>query len=130
MGMIMELIFFATMLCFAMLHVVLAVNVIRIRRRQKIAIGDQGHHELARAMRVQANFLEQSLFAIVMLIFLFMQGGVLVANILSVLLLMGRVCHAYGMSQTSEDFRFRVAGMMISFGVTITTPIFLFLQLV
>ena len=30
-------------------------------------------------------------------------------------LLAGRVLHAYGVSQAREDFRFRVAGMMLTF---------------
>jgi len=127
---VLELLFPLSLLGFAILHVWLAINVIRVRRREKIAVGDEGHDGLQRAMRVQANFLEQSLLPLLILLLLFLQDAVLAAGLLSWLLLVGRLLHAHGMSRQDEDFRFRVAGMMTSFAVTLLAPIFLLLQFV
>nr|WP_323894040.1 hypothetical protein [Aeromonas allosaccharophila] len=36
-------------------------------------------------------------------------------------LLLGRFCHAFGMSRTPENFRYRVAGMGLTFAVILVS---------
>jgi hypothetical protein len=40
-------------------------------------------------------------------------------------LLAGRLLHAYGVSRTNENYRFRVAGMSITFAVTVSSAVLL-----
>ena len=42
-------------------------------------------------------------------------ANVFVLHALGASLLVGRLLHAYGMSQVKENFRFRVTGMMLTF---------------
>ena len=102
----------------ALLFIALSVRTIRLRRRMRIAIGDAGDAQLLRAVRVHANFAEYVPLALLFLLLVEVGGapawGV---HMLGVLLVAGRVVHAWGVSQPRENFRFRVAGMMTTFAV-------------
>lgn len=102
----------------APLFVVLAIRVIAIRRRARVAVGDGGDAELRRRMRVQANFAEYVPFALLLLALAEGLGGPGWAiHALGLALLGGRVSHAWGMSQPREVFGFRVGGMVATFSV-------------
>jgi len=99
-----------------LLFVGLSVRTIRLRRRLRIAIGDQGNQEMARAMRVHANFAEYVPISLLGILLVELQGGEdLLVHFLGVLLLTGRVVHAFGVSRSSENYRYRVFGMAMTF---------------
>jgi uncharacterized membrane protein YecN with MAPEG domain len=107
--------FYASLL--ALLYIVLAVRVIRIRRKERIAIGDRGNTRLQRAMRVHANFAEYVPLALILITFVELQKfPPLLVHGLSLALLVGRFVHAYGVSQEKENYRLRTAGMLLTFG--------------
>lgn len=102
----------------ACLFVYLSFHVINLRKSRRVAIGAGGDAALERAMRVHANFAEYVPFALVLLILCALRG--LPDSLLAILcavLVLGRVAHAYGVAQVEEDFRFRTAGMIATFGV-------------
>ena len=101
----------------ALLFLVLSVRVIRGRRAQKISIGVGNSAALERRVRVHANFAENVPFALVLLAMAEARGvpGIML-HALCLSLLIGRAAHAWGVSRTPEDFRFRVGGM----GATLT----------
>lgn len=104
--------------------VLLSVRVISLRRSRKVAIGTNGDPLVERAMRVHANFAEYAPLALLLLLMLEMKGAnVYWLNLLCATLLAGRAAHAFGVSRPSEDFRFRVAGMMMTFTVIIATSL-------
>jgi uncharacterized membrane protein YecN with MAPEG domain len=96
----------------------LSMRVIGLRRHLKVAIGTGGQPALERAMRAQANFSEYVPFALV-LIALAEAGGTpgWTIHLLGAALLAGRLAHGWGITREREDFRFRVGGMMATFGV-------------
>lgn len=96
----------------------LSLRVIGLRRRLRVAIGTGGQPALERAMRAQANFAEYVPFALLLLA-LAEAGGTpgWVLHTLGAALLAGRVAHGWGITRENEDFRFRVGGMMATFGV-------------
>lgn len=100
----------------ALLFVMLSVRTLRTRRRLKIAVGDGGNDEMLRAMRVHANFAEYAPLTLLVLLMLELQGAPAeLVHGLGVLLLVGRSVHAWGVSRTDEDYRFRVLGMSLTF---------------
>ncbi len=108
--------FYAAVL--SLLFIWLSRNVIAARRRQRVALGDGGHPELLRRMRAQGNFAEYAPFALVLLAFAEIQGLTPIGvHALGLTLLVGRCLHAYGVSRTPENFRFRVSGMAMTFGM-------------
>ena len=69
-------------------------------------------------MRVHANFAEYVPLSLLMIYFV-EQSGVYAwfTHALCLGLLLGRLSHAYGVSQVKENFRFRVAGTSSTFAV-------------
>jgi uncharacterized membrane protein YecN with MAPEG domain len=100
----------------ALLYVGLAVQVIRLRRRERVALGDGGRKSLQRAMRVHVNFAEYVPLALILLLLAELAGAAgFTLHALGLALLIGRVLHAFGVSQAEENYRFRVAGMALTF---------------
>ena len=104
----------------AIMFVVLSIRTIRQRRKLKIGLGDAGNKDMQRAMRVHANFAEYVPLSLLM-IYLVEQSGVYAwfVHTLCMGLLVGRLSHAYGVSQLRENFRFRIAGMSLTLTVLI-----------
>lgn len=112
----------------ALLFVFLSLRTIRLRRRHRVALGDGENPELRRAMRAHANFAEYVPFALLLVYFVERDGAHLaLVHALGLALLAGRLLHAWGVSQPREDFRFRVTGMVLSFGVLLTAALLLLL---
>lgn len=113
-----------------MIFFILSIRIIGLRRSLKIGIGDSGNPIMLRAMRVQANFAEYVPLCLVLLGFAELQGTLpIVLHILGSGLVLGRILHAYGVSQAKENFRFRVFGMALTFTcllLTCTTLVFNF----
>ena len=81
---------------------------------------------MLRAMRVHANFAEYVPLALVLMLLVEAAGGAgWLVHVLGVALLLGRAAHAWGVSQVREDFRFRVFGMAMTFGVLLVSAIWL-----
>lgn len=109
-----------------LLFVYLSVRTIRVRRRLQIAIGDRGHPEMQRAMRVHANFAEYVPLGLIMLALMELGGAAAwLVHVLCLCLLVGRLLHAHGVSQTPERFQFRVVSMLMTMGCLAVASLFL-----
>ncbi len=105
----------------ALIFVLLSVRTLLLRRRLGIAIGTGEDLKLTRAMRVHSNFAEYVPIALILIYFLEVGTDTDVwIHVLCVALIGGRLLHAYGVSQIKEDYRFRVAGMMLTLGCIIS----------
>ena len=110
----------------AIFFVVLSIRTIRQRRKLKIGLGDAGNRDMQRAMRVHANFAEYVPISLLM-VYLVEQSGVYawLVHLLCLGLVAGRLLHAYGVSQSKENFRFRIAGMTLTFMVLMACAVHL-----
>src|SRR5262245_51223005 len=80
----------------ALMFVILAVRVTRLRRVKRIAIGSSGDARLERAIRVHANFSEYVPLTLLLLAFVEMQGNsAWLIHFLALALVAGRLVHAY-----------------------------------
>lgn len=94
----------------------LAFRVIRLRWKHQVGIGSGGHEDLARAIRVQGNFVEYAPLTLLLLALaeslglpawlLHGCGGALVA---------GRLLHAQGLSASARRTPGRFIGMNLTF---------------
>ncbi len=100
---------------FALLFIFLSIRTIRLRRANKIPVGDN-NKVLQKAIRAHANFSEYVPFSLLLLIFVEMMNySWYLVHLLCIALLIGRISHAYGVSQVEEDYRFRIYGMAMTF---------------
>ena len=110
---------YATLL--GLLFIALSVRTIHLRRKHQVAVGDGNNSELRRAMRVHANFAEYVPLALLLIFFVELEGTPKWwVHALAIALVCGRLAHAWGVSQTKENFRYRVSGMVLTFGVIAT----------
>lgn len=101
----------------ALLFIGLSVRTLSLRRSLRIPVGDGNNPQLLRAMRVHANFSEYVPLALLLIYFCELATrSVVLIHGLCLCLLVGRIIHALGVSQAKENYRYRVAGMMLTFG--------------
>jgi uncharacterized protein len=100
----------------AILLVALATYVIFERGRQRVAIGDGGNPILIRAVRIHANATEYLPIAlIVMLCYELEHGRPLVLHIAGILLIFGRLAHAFGLMRSEGTSFGRLFGILATF---------------
>lgn len=110
----------------ALLFVALSIRVVKTRRRERVAIGDGDNPRLRRAIGVHNNFAQYVPLALLLLAFVELAAApILLLHILCLMLLIGRCMHAYGVSQESENFRFRTLGMRLTFASIALAAIYL-----
>ena len=99
----------------ALLFLYLSARVIIYRRTKRLSVGDEGDRMLLKRMRVQANCAEYAPFGILLLALIELQSAPIWAlHGLGLMLLVGRIAHAYGMSSHPQDYRFRTIGMVLT----------------
>lgn len=100
----------------ALLFVGLGVRTVSLRRKLGVAVGHGDNPALHRAARAHANFAEYVPITLLMIFFVEINtGSTPWIHILCGLLVVGRLSHAYGVSQVEENYRYRVAGMALTF---------------
>ena len=105
----------------ALLFVLLSIRVIGARRNARIGLGDGGNRLLLRRQRAHANCAEYAPLAIVLMALAELQDTpALVLHLIGGLLILGRLLHAYGLSQEPEPLRLRVLGMTLTFAALIS----------
>lgn len=117
--------FYAALL--AVMFFLLSVRTVRLRRQLRIAIGDAGNPQMLRAMRVHANFVEYTPFSLLLIFMAELQGAKFqLVHALCICLFLGRVSHAYGVSKTQENYRYRILGMTMTFAAFVGAAASLF----
>lgn len=97
----------------ALVFVVLSFRTIGARRAARVEIGDGSDRELLRRMRVHANFAEYVPIALILMALAeTLKSGALLLHGIGLTLLVGRIVHAYALSQSPHILRLRVAGMV------------------
>lgn len=97
----------------ALLIVKLTLAVIKLRRKNRVSVGDGGNEELQLAIRAHSNAVEYIPVTLVLLLTLELNGAPkILIHILGAALLIGRILHAMGLP--AKDFKKRVLGMQIT----------------
>ncbi len=107
----------------AVLFLVLSARTIGARRAAKVEIGtsrrgEDEDRELLRRVRVHANFAEYTPMALLLIgLAESMKAPGLLLHGLGIALVVGRIIHAYGLSQTPHVMALRVGGMVLTLTV-------------
>jgi uncharacterized membrane protein YecN with MAPEG domain len=104
----------------------LSFLTLRLRRKNKIALGDGGNTQLLRAIRVHSNFAEYVPIALILIYMTESIGApIYLIHFLGISLLIGRLSHAWGVSHENENFKFRVFGMIATFNAIIVSSLYI-----
>lgn len=108
----------------ALLYLFLSARVIRQRITARVAHGDGGDRELSLRMRVHANFNEYVPLGLILMAGAELQGAPLwVVHGLGATLLMGRLAHAWGMSQTPGKPLGRGGGTLLTYAMLLVAAL-------
>jgi uncharacterized protein len=100
----------------AILLFMLSVNIIRLRYKYRVGIGDGGEQELSKAVRIHGNFVEYIPLALVLMaVFELNQGASVWLHSSGALLVLGRISHAIGLTKTIGPSIYRQFGMVSLF---------------
>jgi uncharacterized membrane protein YecN with MAPEG domain len=100
----------------ALLLLFLAGLVVNQRRISKVGLGDGGNEALARAMRVQANFVEYVPLSLVLMVVVEVNGiPAKWLHMAGVMLIGSRLLHAWGFSHSSGKSFGRMVGTLGTF---------------
>lgn len=109
-----------------MAFVFLSVRTLRLRRSLQIPIGDAGNKVMLRAMRAHSNFAEYVPLSLFLIYFVEIQGAHrFLIHGLCLCLVVGRLTHAFGVSQITENYKYRVFGMATTFTSLVVSSIYL-----
>lgn len=109
---------------FGFVFVALSVRTLLLRRSLGVGIGDGDQPILARAVRVHSNFAEYVPLSLLLIYFLETQvKSSPWIHVLCSALLVGRITHAFGVSQVKENYRYRVIGMALTFTAILSASI-------
>ena len=102
----------------ALLYVGLAIQVARLRQRDRAAFGDNGSRELRCAIRVHGNFVEYVPVITLMVAMLEMSGlPAMQVHLLMGALVLSRLLHPLGMYAAPNTLQFRIGRVG---GITVT----------
>lgn len=109
-----------------LMFLLLAIRVVRLRRRLQVGLGSGGHEELNRAMRAHANFAEYVPLAVVLLALV--EAGtavpVWVVHLLGLLLVIGRAMHGFvGLNRRSGYSPGRLWGTSLTWLVILAAAV-------
>lgn len=100
----------------AALFVALSLRVILARMQDGIAWGEPEGSRLQQRVRAHGNFAEYAPMALVLLFLAEVQGAPdWLLHLTGVSLILGRLIHAYGLSERPRTLPWRVAGMVLTF---------------
>ncbi|HQV72449.1 MAG: MAPEG family protein [Xanthomonadales bacterium] len=99
----------------ALLIVALSFRVIRLRLSTRTGIGDGGHQDLARRIRAHANAVEYLPLALLLLLLVeWNQTLPLIVHGFGIVLVLGRLLHAVGLSRSAGASPARFIGMLLT----------------
>ncbi|MBQ4852048.1 MAPEG family protein [Pseudoalteromonas sp. MMG012] len=95
-------------------YIKLSFEIIAIRKKQKVGLGDGGNRSLTNAIRAHANFSEYTPLTLILLFILEFQGiSSWVVHTAGVVFLVARVIHWQAIKR--ENLKLRVVGMALTF---------------
>lgn len=98
-----------------LLFIFLSARVIMIRRSDRISLGDGENSKMAYRIRAQANCAEYMPIGLILLAMTELQGAPFwVVHLLGLMLLIGRLLHAWAFSQHPHNLRARIYGMLLT----------------
>lgn len=102
----------------------LAYRVARIRRRERIPLGNGDNKHLRRAVRAHANATETIPIVLLLLLLLELNGGVTwLLHLVGAIAILGRLIHAWWLSRFTGKSFGRTWGTVLTWGAVITLAI-------
>src|SRR5690349_5735724 len=114
--------FFAGLL--GLLMLILALRVVAVRRATAIGLGDGGNALLFSRIRIHANAAEYVPLALILMLILEINGGsARWLHVLGIALVVGRLAHVQGLSQSTGTSAGRFVGNVLTWSVIMAAAV-------
>lgn len=101
-----------------------AINVIKMRFKSEVGLGDGGDESLIKAIRIHGNFAEYIPIIILLMAFYEINGGnIALLHIIGIVLTLGRIMHAIGITKSIGTTIYRQFGVLSTFIILIILSI-------
>ncbi len=108
----------------SLIFIVLSLRVIKGRFKTKTSLGDGGNADLTAKIRTHGNFAEYIPLALILLMGVeYLEYPSVVVHSFGILLIFGRLIHAYGLSKVNVPSAGRPAGMITTFSIIFISAI-------
>lgn len=99
-----------------LIYIALSFYVIKGRFKNQIALGDGGNTDMAKRIRVHANFIEYVPLALLLFVLAEFEGtSEILIHGLCIALIVGRLAHIYGVMTKEGTSIGRAGGMILTF---------------
>lgn len=106
------------------IYIKLALNVISLRRKNQVSLGDGGVDDLEKAIRAHGNFSEYVPISLILMGCLELnQAPWWLVSIFGLSLTIGRLLHFLGMKDLPPDFSKRILGMQLTLNTLIALAV-------
>jgi uncharacterized membrane protein YecN with MAPEG domain len=113
------------------LVITLSARISLARRALRVSLGDGGDKDLNRRIRAQANAVEYLPLALLLLLSLeWNQTQPPILHACGIVLIVGRVLHAFGLSRSGGPSPGRMVGTALTWGVMLVMAALLFWQFI
>jgi uncharacterized membrane protein YecN with MAPEG domain len=114
---------------FGLLFIYLSVEVVKLRAQYQVRLGDEGHLDLLKAIRIHGNFAEYVPLALVLFSLSELIGGrSWMLHTLGITLIIGRVLHIMGLRKTDGPSVYRILGVLLTWVVILILSVFCFIS--
>jgi hypothetical protein len=102
----------------AILLILLTLNVIRLRYKHRVGIGDGGAQPLQVGIRIHGNFTEYMPMCLLLMALVELNGGnSMLLHGSGIFLVLGRLAHAVGLTQSIGPSIYRQFGILSMFAI-------------
>ena len=99
-----------------LLYFVLSIRIIKLRWRDKVALGTGDSKDLLKAVRIHANFAEYAPIVLILVLMMEVSGAApWLLHLLGAAFFAGRILHAMGITKTASSSWMRFVGMLSTF---------------
>ena len=114
---------------FGLIYIYLSAEVTKLRVKYQVGLGDGGHLDLLKAIRIHGNFSEYVPFALILMLLSELIGGrPWMLNLLGGVLVLARVLHIIGLRKTEGPSIYRFLAAVMTWSVILIFSIFCFIS--
>lgn len=98
------------------IYIFISSRVIKTRRSEKVSLGNANNTTLTKFTSAHNNFSNYTPIFLILLYLLEQKNiSLITIHITSILFIFGRFSHYFALIHDSKNFKFRIAGMMLTF---------------
>ena len=110
---------------FGLIFLYLSTEVTKLRLRYQVGLGDGGHLDLLKAIRIHGNFAEYVPLILFLLFLSELIGGrSWMLHALGAILVIGRILHIIGLRKTDGPSIYRFLGILFTWTVLLVLSVF------